>query len=176
MDPHHPQHDPAAPPTLRSAMLDVYRAIDTGLGTLLRGLPQDVHVLVMLSHGMGPFYAGAHLLDTVLKRLGLSGSVAAAATSPGRDSYAIRGIHGVLWNLRHLVPRRARQLLKARVPGLPRRLWDLTHTYANLWTPGMRAFTVPSHNMTGAIRLNVVGRELAGLVTLAESTRSCATT
>ena len=164
MDPHHPQHDPTAPPTLRSAMLDVYRAIDTGLGTLLRDLPPDVHVLVLLSHGMGPFYAGAHLLDTVLERLGLSGSVAAAASSPGRDSYAIRGIRGVLWNLRHLVPRRARQLLKARVPGVPSTLWDWTHDHPNLWTPGMRAFTVPSHNMTGAIRINVVGRELAGVV------------
>jgi predicted AlkP superfamily phosphohydrolase/phosphomutase len=164
MDPHHPRHDVAAPSTLRSAMLDVYRAIDTGLGELLRDLPADVHVVVMLSHGMGPFYAGAHLLDTVLERLGLKGSAAAAATSPGRDSYAIRGIRGVLWNLRHLVPRRARQLLKKRVPNVPRALWDLTHVHPNLWTPGMRAFTVPSHNMTGAIRLNVVGRELAGVV------------
>jgi predicted AlkP superfamily phosphohydrolase/phosphomutase len=164
MDPDHPQHDPAAPLTLRSAMLDVYRAIDTGLGALLRDLPPDVHVLVMLSHGMGPFYAGAHLLDTVLERLGLNGSVAAAANSPGRDSYAIRGIRGVLWNLRHLVPGRARRFLQARVPRVPGVLWDWTHVYPNLWTPGMRAFTVPSNNMTGGIRINVRGRELAGVV------------
>jgi predicted AlkP superfamily phosphohydrolase/phosphomutase len=164
MEPGHPQHRASTSPTLHSAIQDVYRAIDTGLGSLLKEVPPDVHVLVMLSHGMGPFYAGSHLLEAVLERLGLRGSASDTTRAPGRDSYAIRGLGGVVWNLRRLIPGPARRLLRSRVPRFTNTLWDWTHPYANLWTPGMRAFVLPSQNMTSGIRINVRGRELAGTV------------
>jgi len=163
MDPEHPGHVPSASPTLRSALLDVYHSIDAGLGSLLRDMPPDVVVLVILSHGMGPYYSGSHLLGAVLDRLGL-GAPAQARGFPGRDSYAIGGIRSVAWNLRHLLPTGLRRAMKARLSGPLDALWNLTHPVPSLWKPGTRAFVIPSNNMTSAIRINLRGREPFGAV------------
>ena len=163
MDPSHPKHGTSASPTLRSALLDVYRAIDAGLGAVLSEVGPDVSVLVVLSHGMGPFYAGTHLLDQILDRLGM-GERPGAPDSPGVDSYKIRGVRGALWGLRHLLPRPARRALRAVMPGSLGAMWNFTHPVPSLWKPGMRAYTIPSNNMTGAIRINLKGREPFGTV------------
>ncbi len=163
MDPSHPRYAAPASPTLRSAIRDVYQAIDSGLGRLLADLAPDVRVIVILSHGMGPFYTGAHLLEAVLDRLGF-GSPADATRFPGRDSYAIGGVRGVVWNLRRLLPHRVREAMKARWRGPLDALWGLTHPAPNLWKPGMRVFTLPSNNMTSAVRINLKGREPVGAV------------
>ena len=162
-DPSHPRYDPSAPATLRSAIRDVYRAIDAGVGDILDDLGPDVPVLVLLSHGMGPYYSGSHLLDEVLDRLGL-GAPPEAPGFPGRYAYSNRGIRGVLWNLRRLLPRNLRQTLRAWLPGPLAALWNLAHPVPNLWKPGMRAWAVPSNNMTGAIRVNLKGRDPFGAV------------
>lgn len=162
-DPSHPRHDPAAPATLQFAICDVYRAIDAGLGAILDDLGPDASVLVLLSHGMGPFYSGSHLLDAVLDRLGY-GAPPEAPGFPGKDSYANRGVHGVMWSLRRLLPRNLRHTLRSWFPGPLGALWNLTHPVPNLWKPGMRAWAVPSNNMTGAIRINLKGREPFGAV------------
>jgi predicted AlkP superfamily phosphohydrolase/phosphomutase len=163
MDASHPRHAASAPPALRLAIRDVYGAIDAALDALLSDLPPEVPVLVMLSHGMGPYYAGAHLLESVLDRLGLGGS-SEAPNAPDRDSYAISGLRGAFWNLRHLLPTPVRRAMKTRLPGPLASLWDLTHPRPNLWKPGMRAFLLPSNNMTSAIRINLKGREPFGVV------------
>jgi predicted AlkP superfamily phosphohydrolase/phosphomutase len=163
MDPSHPRHPPAAPATLRSAVLDVYRAIDSGLGVLLQELPAEVPVVVILSHGMGPYYAGSHLLEAVLDRLGF-GAPAEAPGFPTRDSYALGGVRGVLWGLRRLLPQGVRRVMKARMRRPLDALWQITHPVASLWRPGARAFVIPSNNMTGAIRLNLLGREPFGAI------------
>ncbi len=150
MDPGHPQHDPEAPPSLCTAIRDVYHAMDGGLATLLDAIPPDTHVLVMLSHGMGPWYAGSHLLDVILERLGIN--------------KARRGTPKVaMWNLRHLLPDGLRQKLKASLPNALATLWVLTHSPPNP-RHELRAFTVPTHNMAGGIRINLKGREPSGLV------------
>jgi hypothetical protein len=112
---------------------------------------------------MGPYYSGAHLLDAVLERLGL-GAPPEAPGFPGRDSYANRGVPGVVWGLRRLLPRNFRQTLRSWLPGPLGALWNLTHPVPNLWKPGMRAWAVPSNNMTGAVRINLKGREPFGAV------------
>ena len=163
MDPGHPRHEASAPPALRSAILDVYRAIDTGLGRILEDLSPDVPVVVILSHGMGPDYSGAHLMESVLDRLGLSGA-SDAPGFPARDSYAIGGVRGLLWNLRRLLPTGIRQALKARFPQPLEAMWKLAHPVPSVWNPGMRAFVLPSNTLTSAIRINLQGREPFGTV------------
>lgn len=164
MEPTHPRHAASAPATLRWAIRDVYQAIDRGLGRLLAGLGADVRVVVVLSHGMGPYYTGAHLLEPILDRLGYAGSPDATAF-PERDSYAIGGVGSVVWNLRRALPRGLREALKARWRKPLDSLWGLTHPVPTLWKRGMRAFVIPSNNMTSAIRVNLRGREPYGAVT-----------
>jgi predicted AlkP superfamily phosphohydrolase/phosphomutase len=162
MDPGHPWHDPAAGDALRSAIRDVYQALDAGLRTLLEGLPSRSHVVVLLSHGMGPYYAGSHLLPTILERLGVN--PAGVDGMPESDSFRIRGVRGALWGARRFVPARIRRTLKTWAADRVAALWDWMHPVVNLWTPGMRAFAIPTNNMTGAIRINLKGREPMGLV------------
>ena len=160
-DPRHPRHDPAAPPEIAHPMRDVYEAIDAGLGRLLAAAPPDAHTLVLLSHGMGPYYAGSHLIDDVLDRLGVNEP--RGPVRPTREETTAGLLRGA-WALRRVVPAGLRQALKTRTaPRLARTLWGFTHPEVSRWHR-MRAFAVPTNNMTGAIRVNLAGREPAGLV------------
>ena len=155
LDPDHPRHDPSVAPELTTAILDVYREIDAGVATLLEHVEDDTHALVLLSHGMGPFYAGAHLLQSVLDRLGMSGTVPSESDSPVVEQSA--------WNLRHLVPARVRRRIKGWLPRLASAMWRRTHHEVRPWERA-RAFAVPEHYMTSGIRINLRGREPSGTV------------
>lgn len=61
MDENHPQHDPAAPPRYRTAILDLYRRIDHWVGELVAAAGEDVNVVVMSDHGAGPLYRDVFL-------------------------------------------------------------------------------------------------------------------
>jgi predicted AlkP superfamily phosphohydrolase/phosphomutase len=125
---------------------------------LLDGLTPDTHVLIMSSHGMGPYYAGSHLLDLVIERLGLGGS----APPPPAESTGSAGRR--LWGLRHLLPGGVRLELKSQFPSLVTALRrSIGGGDRGSWCRA-RAFAVPSNNMTGAIRVNLKGREPEGLV------------
>ncbi len=161
MDPGHPRYDPQAPPVLQTAIRDVYGAIDAGVATMLQGPPSDVHVLLMLSHGMGPWYDGSHLLDLVLDRLGAAEPASGARSVPEKSLYPARRM---LWNLRFLLPPPLRQAVKTWLPEPVLRLWTWAHPQSSFAWQSKRAFAVPSYSMTGGIRINLKGREPAGLV------------
>ncbi len=61
MDESHPQHDPAAPPRYRTAILDLYRQIDHWVGEIVAAAGEDVNVVVMSDHGAGPLYRDVFL-------------------------------------------------------------------------------------------------------------------
>lgn len=163
-DPDHPLHPPQASPTLRSAIRDVYAAIDGGIGTVLEAVHPDTHVVLMLTHGMGPYYAGSHLLQAVIDRLaGNDGGGASAKRGPAASRVDSHSWRRRLWGARRLLPGRLRGLMKSRLRKPVSTLWRWANPESMPW-PTMRAFAVPSHNMTGAIRINLEGREPAGLV------------
>jgi len=160
MDPGHPRHDTSASDTLRSTIRDVYRAIDAAVGTLLDSLTPDTHFLLMSSHGMGPYYAGSHLLDRVLERLGLNDPEVLPPSTVSDELMLGQSA----WWLRNVLPSKLRLELKSRFPRLITSLRrSMSGPDLNPWCRS-RAFAVPSNNMTGAIRINVKGREPEGLV------------
>jgi predicted AlkP superfamily phosphohydrolase/phosphomutase len=63
----HPAHEPARRAELGDPLLSVYERVDRALGELLADVPDDAHVLVVLSHGIGPHYDGGHLLSAILR-------------------------------------------------------------------------------------------------------------
>ncbi|HEX6310138.1 MAG TPA: alkaline phosphatase family protein [Acidimicrobiia bacterium] len=135
----HPRHDPALAGAMGDPIVDVYERLDAALGHVLAGAGRDAEVFVVLSHGMGPHYDGTFLLVDLLRRLELAWHRQPSAWATGRDRLA----HA--WNR---IARRA---------GLrPPRTWLLD---------GSRPFVrAPNAGLCGAIRLNVVGREPAGVV------------
>jgi len=172
MDSSHPFHRLETPEILQSAIRDVYRAIDKGLGTLLEYSPKDTGVLVLLSHGMGPFYTGSHLIDAVIERAGINPPI---DLSPDAEENAVGHSltpREMLWKSRHVLPPRVREYLKKVGPReMLSRFWAWSHPpdwlglrrMAGRWQ-NMRAFGVPTNYMTGAIRINLKGRDPNGMV------------
>ena len=149
-DPRSAEHRPDAPEELQGAVRDIYTRLDGAVGRLVAAAGPDATVVVLASHGMGPYAGGPDLLYGLLARLGLSGGVPA-----GR-----RAATG--W--RRFVPRAVKRTAQ-RV--LPRgRTGDDQRIVTRPWpiARGARAFVVPN-NRIGAIRLNLVGREPNGTVT-----------
>lgn len=162
MDADCPRHVPDAPPRLPLAIRDVYQEIDKGIGVLFEELTPDTSIFVLLSHGMGAYYHGSHLLNQVLKRL--EANDAAKNSFHGNGHISGYGFKSELWNARRIVPISVRQGLKASLPKpMLESLWHWTHPAPHPWAQ-VRVFQVPSSNMTGALRINLKGREPAGLV------------
>lgn len=68
-DPTHPGHDPAAREQLGDVLIEVYEAVDTGLGEVLARIPKEASLVVLLSHGMGPHYDAGQLMAAILRGL-----------------------------------------------------------------------------------------------------------
>ena len=132
---------------MRGALLSVYEAIDAGVGALLEQLRMQANVMIFSTHGMGPNSNRSELLPEMLSRvLGESGG----------DPPPLSG-------LRSLVPNGWRDQIKRKLP----RAWQDQLT--SYWRQGnsdwskKRAFCLLS-DLQGFIRINLVGRENAGIV------------
>lgn len=67
MDERHPAYEPRRATKYGGVIDDAYRLVDTSLGEILKGVPEDAHVVIMSDHGFGPlhyvFYANRWLQD-----------------------------------------------------------------------------------------------------------------
>ncbi len=154
-DPDHPRHDPAAPPRLRDAIKSVYQSVDQGIERLIAASGPDTIVLVVASHGMGPYIGGPQLLPEVLVRLGM----ASQPDSPWRRR--LRQAH----NKARYLPWGAKRLLRPLldVSAVRKAQASVGALLDPFESPGTRAGAV-KNNRCGAIRLNLKGREPYGAV------------
>jgi len=151
MDRNHPRHSEANTDDLRNILRDVYRAIDDALGAIARQLDGETSFALLLSHGMGAYYQGSHLLDQVIQQSKIN--------EPDRTSVATK-----LWQTGRMLPDSLRQKIKAKLPStLLGNLWRCSHGEV-AYHSKMRVFQVPSNNMTSALRVNLKGREPNGIV------------
>ena len=157
LDPEHPWHSPRAPQALQCAIQATYQAIDKGIGRLVAAAGPDAAVLVLASHGMGPYIGGPRLLSEVLVRLGMG----PGSKANSRVSRIFRGA-------------------RRRLSRSPEALWPFLKRLGNLGpvkdiqaaagvsrnplaSPLTKAVALPN-NRCGAIRLNLKGREPFGRV------------
>src|SRR6476659_9867764 len=101
-DPSHPVPLPERAPRLQRAISEVYGAIDGGVARLVAAAGPDASVVVVFSHGMGPYVGGYQLIPEVLVRLGLR---------PRPQAVAAIGSS---------LPQRTREVLRRVGPDLPR--------------------------------------------------------
>lgn len=152
--------DPAAPPpddangrALRTALRDVYVAIDRGVGRLVEAAGPDTTILVFALHGMGPNTCHTAILGEMVRRI-LAGSRDGAG--PGR-------LMAALETLRGMVPLALRNEVKRRLPvALQDRLTSFWRTGGMDWS-ATRAFC-PVADLQGYVRVNLRGREAKGIV------------
>jgi len=172
LDESHARFDPAVARACGVAMLGVYREIDAAIGELTRTRP-DSTVLVFSNSGMGVNYSGQHLIPEILQRLGMAGgrgnrgSESYSAANKRWGAYAIKTVESIV-SAKNI--ERARSLV-------PERLWDkYTRIILNLgngWR-NSKAFALPN-DFTGAVRINLKGREPNGVVAPGEEyDRLCA--
>ncbi len=175
LDESHPNYNPKIAKTFENAFLELYSTIDAWISKFIEAVPEATFLVFSLS-GMGPNYSGWHLLPEVLQRMGMTTDVhkdddSGILTSWLSDifksfveflptkkwgSYKIRKLEDSL-SLRTIEI--ARQII-------PRRLWDKWTRqllYAGNNWKWSRAFCIPN-DYTGAIRINLKGREPHGLV------------
>ena len=141
---------------LETALLDVYRAVDEGVGTLIEAATPHDHVMVFALHGMGPNTSRALVLPELLDRI----------LHPDRG-----GGRSVLGAVRDSVPLGLRGWVKRRLPGsLQDRLGTFWRQPAD-WRH-TRAISLAA-DVHGFIRINLAGREAEGVVDPADFEALC---
>jgi predicted AlkP superfamily phosphohydrolase/phosphomutase len=172
MDDKHPAHNPQIAKTFGNAIRDVYSAIDSAISRLIETLP-DATFLIFSPAGMGPNYSGIHLLPEILKRMGIMGKTAQEMGQNGLFANAIEKVNQLMpykrWGpyalkrLEGFIPTKMIEIIKQLIP---EELWDnwtrRLLTTGNDWR-WSKAFCVPN-DFSGAIRINLKGREPNGLI------------
>ena len=154
-DPEHPWYDLYNGERFRNAIREVYTKVDEGIGRIIEAAGAEPTVLVVTSHGMGPYIDGPQILPEVLVRLGMASADHSAA------SYPARKLQEALRNL----PRRWHKHLKRMADF---RLVRKAQSSAGcmlypLESPQTRV-AILRNNRCGALRLNLKGREPFGQV------------
>jgi predicted AlkP superfamily phosphohydrolase/phosphomutase len=162
LDEHHPGRNEEIANRYSHVFGDILGKIDKTIGKLLQAAPKANFLVFSLS-GMGPNYSGWHILPTVLERIGINPGVKETGyfnsllPMPRWGSWKTRALEGI-------VSLRTIEMAKAL---LPTRFWDrwtrrILYTGSS-WNQS-RAFCLPN-DYSGAIRINLKGREPDGIVT-----------
>ena len=146
------------------AILEVYKEVDHSINEIIKAYPEATF-LIFSNTGMGPNYSGQHLVPEILKKIRLGGSEKKQNSENVFDKlfpakrwgpYAIKKVEEIV---------SAERIEKVKKV-VPEKLWDTWTrrflTLGNNWKYS-KAFTVPT-DFTGAIRINLNGREPEGIV------------
>lgn len=144
-DPQHPRYDRALADQLGDPLERVYRAIDKAIGQLLDRVGPETTVMLFSGTGMGPNYGGNHVLDDILGRLENS------RLDTGR--LIVRSLRSI-WGR---IPPRLRARYRKTGRNMEQRL--LLGSRSN-----RHAFAVLHNDISGAVRINMIGREPHGRV------------
>ncbi len=155
-DPDHPAHDPRAPERFKIAIESIYARVDEALGKIAEAAGPDSTLIVVASHGMGPYIAGYQMLREVLVRLGMGSDRGQAGSAAMRHLQTF-----VQHHLPHGLRSTARDIVRLGAA-------KAIQSYAGsmrfpLESPRTRAAAL-ANNRVGAIRLNLKGREPFGSV------------
>jgi predicted AlkP superfamily phosphohydrolase/phosphomutase len=171
-DREHPEYNPDLRLPFDNIFLELYRNLDAWIGRFREEMP-GAEVLVFSGSGLGPNYSGWHLLPEVLEKIGVGppredvrGGLASALLPMRRwGASKIRGVEDTL-SVTFI------EFLKKVVPAA---IWDRATRrllYAgNLWASS-KAFAVPN-DYSGAIRINLNGREPGGVVPVEQYDTVC---
>jgi predicted AlkP superfamily phosphohydrolase/phosphomutase len=164
-DPSHPAHPEGGVQGVENALRDVYVAVDTAIGDILAGLDDSVTIIITSGDGIGPNYAGCHMIPEILNRLGLyyGATVGKAETTEEGGGNAKQTKKGIASILREIIPLSVRQSVTRLLPRSAH--YKMSMKWVNTghdWSRS-KAFTIPNAN-EGYIRINLKGREPHGIV------------
>jgi predicted AlkP superfamily phosphohydrolase/phosphomutase len=144
-DPTHPLHDPDWRRRLGDPIKDVYVALDTALASLLERAGEAT-VVVFAGPGMEPRYTASNALDTVLCRL--------------EGCRPVQGTTSTKKRLKSIYKNALPDIVRKRI----RTLFNNRTTVMRARNGHRKFFAVPHNENSGAIRINLMGREPNGQV------------
>ncbi len=161
-DPSYPAYPGAGIVGLEHAVRDVYVAVDKAIGEIISALDDSVTVILTSGDGMGPNYAGCHLMPEVLHRLGLyyAAGVGQESLSTGSKKGTKKSMTSVV---RDLIPLSIRRAVSRCLPRHLQHRLSMKWANANIDWSKTKAFCIPNAN-EGYVRLNLRGREPQGIV------------
>ncbi|MEX0832425.1 MAG: alkaline phosphatase family protein [Actinomycetota bacterium] len=155
-DPAWPERDPAIRAELGDAVIDLYKAADQGLATVLEAVPEDALVFLLGATGMRTNSSSPDYPAIVLE----AGGWQVRKTG---GSVASRGIRTTLRRAAHRVLSPGiRKTIGSRLPEVRARYLADSFFEGIDWS-ATRAFALPS-DYTSYIRVNLAGREPNGIV------------
>ena len=139
-----------------AALLRVYQAVDTAIGRIVDAAPPGTHIAVVSGMGLRPNTNGLTLLPRALEALGYTTPAEVSGTSRRRE--ALRRLALTV------VPRPLARAVRRKVldPEMVDRHMERLWTESTDWSR-TRAWAEAEQG-SGWIRLNVAGREPAGIV------------
>lgn len=159
-DPTYPAHASGLPSEPEHPLRDVYGAVDAALRTVLEAVDDSTTVIVTSGDGMGPNFAGCHLVPELLHRLGLFHSTNVGDASEKRGSSRRKGLAS---RLRERIPLSFRQAVSRCLPRELHYRMQMKWVNAGVdWTRS-KVFCIPNAN-EAYLRLNLQGREPQGTV------------
>jgi len=164
-DPSYPAHRLNGSRGLENAVRDVYSAVDKAIGEILSELDDSVTVVIASGDGMGPNYAGCHLIPEVLNKLGLYyaagvGQESASKAEGKRSSIQKKSLASTV---KDLIPVSVRRAISRCLPRHLQHQLSMKWANANIdWTK-TKAFCIPNAN-EAYVRVNLQGREPKGIV------------
>ncbi|MGE0145177.1 MAG: hypothetical protein AB7I19_18495 [Planctomycetota bacterium] len=158
-DASHPRHAEIVGEGVADTLERVYAAVDEAIGATIEAAGEDLWVMVVAGHGMGPLRHASWHLPEILDHLGYGPRPARPFPQGGE----VEGKASFWRKLKKTLPGGLQYAIKER---LPKRFQDelLFRWYAGRrdWD-GWRAFAVPNNDTVGAIRIPVKGRDKDGL-------------
>lgn len=157
MDPEHHLHATGDPHGLKDAVLNIYEAVDREMGALFELAGPDAIRLVFSACGMGPLRHVSWSMGQIIELMGFGEEEAPELQTHHSDT-----------NLVQRVKKRMPISLQLRIKGiLPESLQERIHKFGYTgkrdWKRA-RAFAVPNNIATGAVRVNLKGRDRFGRV------------
>jgi predicted AlkP superfamily phosphohydrolase/phosphomutase len=164
-DPSYPAYPTGGRAGLEHAVRDVYEAVDTAIGEIIQNLDSSVSVIVTSGDGMGPNYAGCHLIPDVLRKLGLycAAGVGQQQNSKEERERSLGQSRSMSSAIRNLIPLSVRRAISRCIPRHLQYQLSMKWANANIDWTRTKAFCVPNAN-EAYIRLNIKGREPQGIV------------
>lgn len=161
-DENHPRHDPSDQHGLKSAMRDVYQAVDRAIGTVIKAAGPGVEAMIFTGHGMGPQYHGRELMPSLLAMWGM---LEPRNIEPGsRPEHTIAARKSLLKRFRDAVPMPLQYAVKSVLPEAIEKKLIIRFMGADDLNPESRAVYVPNNDLNSAVRINLKGRDKYGKV------------
>jgi predicted AlkP superfamily phosphohydrolase/phosphomutase len=159
-DVQHLAHDRAIRGVTGDPLERVYSAIDAAIGDIIRGVGDDVTLIVFSAHGMSYWYGAQLLLPQILLKLGVA--IGTTVKPAAADAGSITNAAAAVWRrLPSGIRRRLSPLRDRAVSGCRQAPSAVPLT---IDAPRSRCFPVYNGLIEGGIRLNLRGREPNGVL------------